>query len=160
MKHKILLLFTALLLLSKSVGAYDFSYTYQGKTLYYTITDRYNHRVSVVHPTNDYGDSYVTGDVVIPYSVEYNSSKYAVFFIDQYAFRDCSGLTAVTVGNSVTTIGESAFSNCSGLTSMTIPNTVTSIGSFAFDGCDGLTSITIPNSVTSIGESTSQIAVV
>ena len=66
---------------------------------------------------------------------------------------DCSGLTSVTIGNSVTSIGESAFYNCSGLTSVTIPNSVTYIGQQAFSSCKGLTSVTIPNSVTSIGSS-------
>lgn len=37
-----------------------------------------------------------------------------------------------------------AFSNCSGLTSITIPNSVTEIGAFAFTGCSGLTSISLP----------------
>ena len=69
------------------------------------------------------------------------------------AFRGCSGLTSVTIPNSVTSIGFSAFSDCSGLTSITIPNSVTSIGNYAFAYCSGLTSVTIPNSVTSIGSS-------
>ena len=51
----------------------------------------------------------------------------------------------------VTSIGSSAFSRCTGLTSVTIPDSVTSIGNYAFSNCTGLTSITIPNSVTSIG---------
>ena len=71
--------------------------------------------------------------------------------IGDYAFSGCSGLTSVTIPNSVTSIGSSAFSSCSGLTSVTIPNSVTSIGDDAFRGCSGLTSVTIPNSVTSIG---------
>ena len=69
-----------------------------------------------------------------------------------YAFSYCSGLTSVTISNSVTNIGEGAFSNCSGLTSVTIPNRVKSIGYQAFYGCSRLTSVTIPNSVTSIGD--------
>ena len=72
--------------------------------------------------------------------------------IDSGAFSGCSGLTSVTIPDSVTNIGERAFSGCSGLTSITIPDSVTSIGQSAFNGCSGLTSITIPDSVTSIGD--------
>lgn len=76
----------------------------------------------------------------------------SVTSIGDYAFSGCHGLTSITIPNSVTSIGESAFYNCSGLTSITIPNSVTSIGESAFSDCSGLTGITIPNSVTSIGE--------
>ena len=69
-----------------------------------------------------------------------------------WAFAGCTGLTSVTIPNSVTCIRISAFSGCSGLTSVTIPNSVTRIGDYAFYGCSGLTSVTIPNSVTSIGK--------
>ena len=67
------------------------------------------------------------------------------------AFCDCSGLTSVTIPDSVTCIGSYAFYAC-GLTSVTIPDSVTSIWAFAFSGCSGLTSVTIPDSVTSIGQ--------
>ena len=66
------------------------------------------------------------------------------------AFYNCTGLTSVTIPNSVTSIGEYAFSECSALTSVTIPDSVTSIGEGAFYDCSGLKSIEIPNSVTSI----------
>ena len=72
--------------------------------------------------------------------------------IGDYAFSKCSGLTSVTIPNSVTSIGGGAFIDCSGLTSVTIPNSVTSIGGGAFQGCSCLTSVTIPNSVTRIEE--------
>ncbi|GHT51672.1 hypothetical protein AGMMS49982_09730 [Bacteroidia bacterium] len=73
--------------------------------------------------------------------------------IGGFAFSGCSGLTSVTIPNSVTAIDYSAFYGCSGLTSVTIPNSVTAIGLDAFYGCSGLTSVTIPNSVTDIGYS-------
>jgi len=47
-------------------------------------------------------------------------------------------MTAITIPNSVTSIGNQTFCNCSGLTSVTIPNSVTSIGEAAFSGCTGL----------------------
>ena len=57
--------------------------------------------------------------------------------IRYYAFSDCSGLTSITIPDSVTSIGSYAFSGCSGLTSITIPDSVTSIGDWAFEGCSG-----------------------
>jgi len=51
-------------------------------------------------------------------------------------YKKCSGLTNITIPNSVTTIRSEAFRFCSGLTSVTIGNSVTSIGWHAFDGVD------------------------
>jgi len=53
-----------------------------------------------------------------------------------------SGVTSVTIGNQITSIGSHAFHNCSSLTSVTIPDSVTSIGSNAF-GLSGLTEVVI-----------------
>ena len=58
-------------------------------------------------------------------------------------YAGCRGLTSVSIGNSVTSIGGSAFSSCSGLTSVAIPNSVTSIGGGAFEYCSGLTRVDI-----------------
>ena len=65
-------------------------------------------------------------------------------------FRDSIALTALTIGNGVTSIGNEAFSGCSALNSLTIPDSVTSIGSYAFGSCSALTSVIIPDSVTTI----------
>ena len=89
--------------------------------------------------------------VVIPEYVEYDGMQYPVTSIGGSAFYGCSGLTSVTIPNSVTSIGWYAFMGCSGMNSVTIGNSVTSIGGYAFSGCSGMNSVTIGNSVTSIG---------
>ena len=94
------------------------------------------------------GDVKYAGEIVIPESIVVNEETYTVKEIQKEAFYGCSGLTAVTIPSSVTSIGYSAFYGCSSLTSVTIPSSVTSIGESAFYGCSGLTSVTIPNSVT------------
>ena len=71
--------------------------------------------------------------------------------IGEYAFKDCSRLTSLTLPAGITTIGRNAFSGCSGLTSLTLPAGITTIGRNAFDGCSGLTSLTLPAGITSIG---------
>ena len=68
------------------------------------------------------------------------------------AFYYCSGLTSITIGNSVTSIGEKAFCYCTKLTSVTIPDSITSIGAQTFYGCYDLPSVIIPDSVTYLGD--------
>ena len=64
-------------------------------------------------------------------------------FIGEGAFRNCSRMESVTLGDSLTSIGEYTFSGCSGLTEITIPDSVTSIGSEAFDDCGSLEAVYI-----------------
>lgn len=120
--------------------------------LYYNILSEEDRTVEVTHKSNhsDENENYVSGEMEIPRRVLYNKKTYTVTAIGMYAFCQCTGLTSVTIPNSVTSIGDCAFFRCSGLTSMTIPNSVTSIGETAFGSCTGLTAVTIPNSVTSI----------
>ncbi|GHT49600.1 hypothetical protein AGMMS49982_03390 [Bacteroidia bacterium] len=77
----------------------------------------------------------------------------SVTAIGDYAFSSCAALTQVTIGNSVTAIGNYVFYDCRGLTSVTIPNSVSTIGDYAFSSCAALTQVTIGNSVTAIGNS-------
>ena len=70
--------------------------------------------------------------------------------IHEGAFQNCNGLAAVTISNSVASIGNYAFAGTS-LKDVTIPNSVKSIGDYAFYECQEMASVTIPNSVKSIG---------
>ena len=117
-----------------------------GQTIYYVYNNGSDGTtVSVSYRGGNYwtySDEY-SGDIVIPESVTYNEKIYSVTNIGYGTFRECSGLTSVTIPNSVTSIGNYAFQGCSGLTSVTIPISVTSIGDEAFRGCSGLTSIKV-----------------
>jgi len=63
------------------------------------------------------------------------------------AFYNCSGLTGISIPNSVKKFGDWAFENCSGLTTVTIPASVDSIGKMAFQNCTGLISVYTEDSV-------------
>ena len=127
-----------------------------------TSNDKYQYPFGYIFGTNSY-----TGGVATK-QYYYGDSTYSTTSTTYYipsslksvtvtggnilfgAFYNCTGLTILTLGNSVTSIGNSAFYNCTGLTSVTIGNSVTSIGKGTFYGCSGLTSVTIGNGVKSI----------
>ena len=113
--------------------------------IYYTSSDG---NVVTPNKTNVFGanivsNNYVNGQGIISFDGPITN-------IGDYAFRNCSNLTSVTIPDSVTSIGGQAFLECSNLKSVTIPNSVTSIREYAFRS-SSLISVTISDSVTSIG---------
>ena len=91
-------------------------------------------------------------EVVIPESVEYEGKNYNVTSIGEYAFAECSGITAVTIPNSVISINKYAFEECKGLLSITIPNSVFYIGEGAFDYCVKMKRVMIGSGLTNLEE--------
>lgn len=69
-------------------------------------------------------------------------------------FSGCISLSAVTIPNSVKSIGSDVFNGCRSLEYVELPHSITSIGHRAFTECSNLRAITIPSSVISLGDHT------
>ncbi len=112
-----------------------------GVSICYAIVSYDDRTVEV---TSDFNGSLYSGSVNIPTRVRegMRAYLYKVIGIGDRAFYNCTGLTEVTLPNSVTSIGDAAF-EYTGLKEVTIPGSVTSIGVNAFGGCRSLTKIEV-----------------
>ncbi len=106
-----------------------------------------------------------TGIIEIPNTVLYNGVQYSVTTICNSAFANCSGLTSITIPQTITFIGSNAFENCSNLTSVYITDLalwfkISFMGNMSnplyyahhlFLNGEEVKDLVVPNSVTSIG---------
>lgn len=147
--------FTAFLLIALQGMCYSYIPLSSGGRLYWDFSSSYT-TITIVAQNGSSWSTYPsykpTGALVIPDSITFNGVTYPVTAIGNGAFNDCSGLTSVTIPNTVSSIGGGAFGNCSGLTSVIMGDSVTTIDDYAFIGCSSLSSISIPNSAVLIGE--------
>jgi len=74
-------------------------------------------------------------------------------YLGDYAFSDCKDLASISIGTGITEIPYNCFTGCNALTSVDLPEHVTSIGGGAYSYCNGLVSITLPGSIQSVGAS-------
>jgi hypothetical protein len=85
---------------------------------------------------------------LIKYPEDKASTSYtlpdSVTVIDAGAFRECSGLNLVVLGNQVRSIGAGAFDHCSNLGYINLPDSIRDLGDFAFQYCFSLTEIELP----------------
>ncbi len=95
------------------------------------------------------------GDDAFYNTAYYNNSnnwENDVLYIGKHLIKAKTSISGTySVKQGTLTIAINAFYNCDSITSVTIGNSVTSIGNYAFRGCSSLTSVTIGNGVTSIG---------
>ena len=99
-----------------------------------------SYSVNTTNKTASVEHGYYIGEVVIPETITYNNTTYSVASIGEDAFYK-SGITSVTIPNSVTSIGENAFLDCHQLEYVTIGSSVTTIGEHAFRYCYRLTEL-------------------
>ncbi len=112
----------------------------------WTYSDRWSSGATI-ESGRGYGHPAIASDTSGSISIPDRLGGLPVTGIGLYAFHGCSGLTSISIPDSVTSIEWSAFEDCSGLTSITIPDTVTYVGVQVFTGCSGLTSISIGRGV-------------
>ena len=72
--------------------------------------------------------------------------------IAPHAFSYCQNLKTVTMGDQVTSLGDSIFCECTSLTQVTLSQGLTSIPEYAFYNCSFLDGIEIPKTVTDLGQ--------
>ena len=115
--------------------------------IYYNITSEADKSVEVTFRGSSY-DEYLdeyTGSVVIPSTVVIDGTTYNVTAIGYRAFAKCTGLTNVTLPESISVIGEQSFALCSALTQVAHANSFNLIKMGAFQGCTELTDFTFPS---------------
>ena len=79
-----------------------FAYDFWQDGIYYNISSEADRSVQV---TNKGDNGCYSGDIEIPKKLIYNGKTYTVTSIGKNAFYRCSGLTSVSIPNSVTSIG-------------------------------------------------------
>lgn len=106
----------------------------------------------------------LTGAVKIPgtvtswggYTFQYSALQqvdiYAACAIPSYAFRNCEQLKTLTVGGTVTGVGERAFWKNIALTKVSLPASVTYVDYGGFAECTSLASITLASGLTTLGD--------
>lgn len=129
-----------------------FAYDFKVDGLAYNI----NSDGLTVTLTSDYSNppyQSIAPNLIIPDKVEYNGVNYSVTGIGLNAFKGCTQLNSVIIGNSVTTIMDGAFWSCSGLSSVSFGDSIVSIGENAFCNCSSIESVIIPSTVNYMGAS-------
>lgn len=111
--------------------------------VYYEKTGTNTVRVSC---ESSYNYNSYSGTVTIPSSIRVNGVNYNVTAIGNSAFRDCSGLTSVTLPKTINRIGIDAFERA-GLSSVVLPDAVEIIDEGAFTGCSQLKDVTLGSSL-------------
>ena len=127
----------------------DYNYDFYAYGIFYKYMT--NSTVMVTYRDEDF-NSY-SGTVTVPQALSYNGTGYSVTTIDEFAFRECSGLMGVVLPSGLDSIGRYAFMNCARLTEIEIPNTVSKMGNAVFQGCSNVKSIMFPAMLTEINAS-------
>lgn len=110
-------------------------------------------------------DKGLSGDIVIPESIEYNGETLSVnsivdptnetrwtdnsYTCEGGAFQNCQ-ISSIQLPSSINIIPSGTFYDCSSLQSVVLPSSIESIGEGCFAHCSNLSNINLPSAITSI----------
>ncbi|MBO4722116.1 MAG: leucine-rich repeat protein [Muribaculaceae bacterium] len=80
------------------------------------------------------------------------SNAFMLKAIGSESFAGCASLTAVSLVEGITMMGDSAFASCTALDSIQLPSTLRTVPRGAFDGCSSLNKVNIVLGVCTISE--------
>lgn len=151
--------------------ARDFTYTYEGQTVIYTVIDEdaktcmtkegsaaVNEDKDKDYETKDalsgniQPGNIVSGELILPENPKDGQTEYTLIKIGNASFYQQRDLFYIQFPETLVEVGSNAFQGCSSLTFDEIPSSVTTIGISAFAGCESQTSITIPEGLANLGE--------
>ena len=89
----------------------------------------------------------VIPDNLFAYNTSLRTVSTSAVMIGPNAFKGCTALSTVNLGERLETIGANAFYGCISVTSLDLPESVETIAASAFRGCTGLTSIVLPEEI-------------
>lgn len=131
--------------------AVDFTYSYEGQTIAYTILDESAKTCKTKSGSFQGPGNNISGELTIPEKAVYNGIEYTVTTIGDFSFFECSGLTSVILPNSITRIEQRGFGECGALSSIDLGNSLSFIGAYGFNRTSSLKSIVLPPTVTNVG---------
>ena len=70
--------------------------------------------------------------------------------VDPAVFQNCTSLVSVKLPNGITEIDQYMFANCISLQHVDMPDTITKINIYAFHNCTSLTSLALPKNLSSL----------
>lgn len=112
--------------------------------IHYTVTS--DSTLRVVRPDTTGAEL----DLIIPENVTFHGHTYSVTSIDSCAYLNCEGMIAMTLPNSIDSIGYKAFADCHNITNVYIPDNVSFIEQDAFQRCERLKAVRLPSGISTL----------